>query len=760
MRRALSLALAACLAFALDPERLRADGGHAYLAASFFRQKKYDKVLKVLEGLTDPPPRLLLLQGDSLSALDRRPEAVEAYKRLIAKYPTHPESFEARRRVVGILESDKSYAALVDELRAFRSGDPEGKLPYVRLEADALFKAGRYDEAIALLEASDQEGDQRTLAEILRELDRVEAHLSGRGPDPSDFAALRRRGLLFAELKRPAEARATLAAASKLRPDDLGCLQKQAELAEAMRDLPAAEELYRTLVEKAPDEVRFASRLGALYWATGRRDHGKRIWRRLVDHAPGDLQRARLVARLFLEHQDPVSALEVIRTTREEALAPDLLTDEEESAHLMNRDVEAAAAVWLPLLLRPVAPQSGELPPRERFLELARRGPAAEKDALRALDKAIARDPAEFELVLLADELLRERGDTGAIEALVTRLAEAVGPDPATLRDHGERFRELGRPLEASILFLAARRVLGPGEAGAVAIDAAEQLLALGRADEAGRLVLPWLQPEAGPLALRAADLHGRILLEAQGKALEARRHYTEWIPRLPRGSSYGIPWVVMAARAAADAGDLGAAQQAYEALLARPGTNPHAAEIEYRLGLLFLHAGKLEEARQRLRKAAESHPEGSSANDALREVALLLDYKEAGEEALGKLLAIRHLADARRFADYRGALAKLAPADVAPPLDVEYLWIEARVLATEGRAVEALQVLAKGASLAGDGPRAADFSLALAQGLEAAGKLDEASEAYKRYLASQADSMRLEEVRARLKAIERRRVP
>lgn len=739
--------------------------GNVYLARSFFRQKKYEKVLRILETIDDPGPMLLYYRAESLAALDRRPEAVTAFKDLIARHPDRREAFDARRKVLLLLDQDKNYPALLDELRAFRAGDPEGRLPYTRLEADAQFKAGRYDEAIRLLEGSDDEADQRTLAEVLRELGRVEGYLEGLEPAGQDFDALRRRGLLFEHLKMPARAEEAFAAAAALRPGDTFCRERRAAALEGLDRDEEAMAAYRELARLAPREVKYASRVGTLLWDAGRQEEARDQWMDIVDSGRGDLQRARLVVRLFLDHQAPEDALKVIDRARAEAGDPGALLEDEERAHFMNRDPRSAVAVWVRVLLQVREPGTGEIHPRDRIRELQANGPKVREATWQALEQWMDLYPRYVEYYLLAVELLYQYGPRERLQPLMQKLIAAVGDDPGRLREFGARFRDEGRDAEAAALLTAAHARVGARVRPAVAYEAALALRAAGESARAAEILREVVEgPGLGlppGLQHKAVDLYGRVLLEDLQQNLEARRHFTAWIPKVEASSPWIVPWVVLASRAASASGDFGAAQAAYDALLARGRTPGHLAEIRYRLGRLFLDAGKLEEARKRLREHAEAFPDSSFANDALAEVSWMLDHRETDEEALVRFLGWRHLVDAGRYQDFRDAVGEVPPEEVPVELRADLTWLEARALKAEGED-QALAALldesgVEGAEAEVDSGLRSRFLWTRAEALERLGKKAEAAGAWKRFLLDHPDSLRLEEVRTRLAGLDAR---
>jgi tetratricopeptide (TPR) repeat protein len=750
---ALVLAAAASLSSALAQANL-------YRASSLYRLQKYEKLLELLEGMDDGPPRLYLYRAESLAHLERRGEAVKAYQALIEKYPDHPDAFDARRKVMLLLDQDKNYPALIDMIRKFRDEDSGKRLPYDRLEADAHFKAGHYDEAIGLLERADDEADLRTLAEILIELGRGDAYLVGRPVPPGDFAAARRRGLLLEHLRRMDAARQWYRKALDLKPEDTLSLERLAAAAEVAGDRAEAMDAYERLVALDPAELKYGAQLGKLLWAEGRQDDARKAWAAILEAGEDDPQRIKLVVRLHLDHQDPAPALERIRAGRTLLQDPRLFREEEESAHRMNRDMVSAVEVWLPLLVRPTSPGSGEIDPRERILEIAGDGGGNMDAAWTAVKRAVERYPGLVEYTLLADELLRLSGRDEEIEALIDGLAASAGGDPGLLHDHALRFRDEALHQESAQLFLAAREAAESEERWLLSLEAARELRIIQRPDRARELLATFLTEDAEApvgLVLQAADLEGRILLEDLAKNVEARAHFTRWIPRLGAESPFVVPWVVLAARGAAGAGDFPAAETAYEALLERGGNKRHTAEVHFRLGRLHLYAGELEEARKILRSVGEDYPDSDFANDAVGEVAFLLDHRDAGEEALKSFLGLRHLVDAGRLDEFRKAAREASLEDVPAPLQDDHVMLQARVLRSQGAPKAEAALLRKGADLDEDGALVPRFLWLLAEAHERSGEHALAEAAWKEYLLRHADSLHLDAVRVRIRKLQRR---
>lgn len=736
-----------------------------YQASSLYRMKKFEKLLLVLEDLEDEalaPPRLFLYKGDALASLERRNEAIDVYQDLIQRYPEHGDAFQARRKVLLLLEGDRNFPALIEAIQQYRKTDPKERLPYDRLEADAQFKAGNHDQAIALLASSDREADLRTLSEILSELKRVESFLEKNPPGTDDFASLRRRALLLDALARPSESAAMYQRALEKQPEDQFCLDRLAQAAAESGQATLAEATLRTLIRLFPEEVKYPSRLGKSLWRQGKGEAARQIWRDILEGKTPDAQRFKLVIRLFLDHRDPAGVLDILSKARQALKDRTLFREEEEAAHLMQKDIRKAVSVWIPLLRRGGVVGRTEVDAKERILELSSGSPKHFDEALAALEDARVLTPTNLEITLLLDTMLRQSGREEEVEPLLQDLIEKVGANPSRLRRYGQRFLEEERHLEASMLLSQAYRWMPPQARWSLSLDLARTLRLLGRAKEAQEILDPFFRdaPEDLPQALlvEAVDLRGRILLEDQGQNHSARQHFSAWIPRLKPGDPRAVAWVVLAARGAMGAGDFAAAEAAFEGLLERGGNRQHEASILFWYGVLHLYSGALEEGRQLLRKAAEDHPDSALANDGLAEVSFLLLHKEAGEEGIKTYYGLRHLVDFRRFSDYAAARGTLDIEALPTSLRDDALMLEARFAKAQGDLPRYRELLAKGAELDPEGPLRADFLEPLAELHEDANEFAQAERRWREFLEADPAQLRLDEIRLKLRSLARRR--
>jgi tetratricopeptide (TPR) repeat protein len=192
--------------------------------------------------------------------------AVEAdYRAALARDPTAPK---ARLGLADCLRQAHKNADAANEYAAYltlKPDDPAGQLGAGRNAAelgDADAARLHLERAAAL--ASDSAESHRVLADVLTRrgafADALKHYNRAVALDPYDLEARHGRGLVFARLDRPEEARADQAEATRLRADLSVLTSAQAKLVKAPRDREAQLVVTRWLFDhgKSPEAIRWA----------------------------------------------------------------------------------------------------------------------------------------------------------------------------------------------------------------------------------------------------------------------------------------------------------------------------------------------------------------------------------------------------------------------------------------------------------------------------------------------------------------------
>ncbi len=203
------------------------------------KMKRTDEALARIDTLYDRYPgfrlQLHLLKAEILTRAHRLQAAFDALTRALADFPAHPDLLYAR--------------ALVAE----QMGDPH--------------------QAIADLRAA----------------------LEKKPEDPNLLNAL---GYTLLEYEGPLdEARRYLEKAIRLKPDDPAVLDSYGWLQYKLGDPTRALEYLRRAYAENPD-LEIAYHLGEVYWALGRRDEARKLWREAFARAKGDPRLARFRERV------------------------------------------------------------------------------------------------------------------------------------------------------------------------------------------------------------------------------------------------------------------------------------------------------------------------------------------------------------------------------------------------------------------------------------------------------------------------------
>jgi len=198
-----------------------------------------EEALRRLEQLKDRHPQrllqLYLLQAEILTKIRDYPGAFDALSQALVEFPTHPDLLYAR--------------ALVAE----QMGNP-----------------------------------QQTITDL-------RAALEKRPEDPNILNALGYTLLEYGGSLQ--EAGELLERAIRLKPDDAAVLDSYGWLQFKLGDYAKALAYLQKAYDRNPD-LEIAVHLGEVYWALGRRDQARRIWRRALEQAGDDPRREKFAKHL------------------------------------------------------------------------------------------------------------------------------------------------------------------------------------------------------------------------------------------------------------------------------------------------------------------------------------------------------------------------------------------------------------------------------------------------------------------------------
>jgi TolA-binding protein len=628
-------------------------------------------------------------------------EAIKAYRAMLTAYPSSPEARWARVGLALALADLDDFAAARAEARWLETADPRGDLavPVLLAMARAAAERGRAEEAQEI--ASELLG--RSLGALTRSwvllLSAEVARRSGRPDEARDRFELVRQS----QVERPHMAYAALRLA-----------QLDFDARDFAQALAAAEPL---LGESLTPEVRAAALLlagEAAYWAR-QYDRAAGFYARFLSEQPQHLQAPAVMlalgwaelrrGRLEIARQR-WTAFAQAAPGHPHAAAALLL-----SAELAARagDVPAAQALLDQVLARYPGTEHADLAVLNRALLAIREGRG--KDALGDLESLARRSAASLFRG-------RIRAARGVALLQVGQFSEAGAEFGAALGQGEEALARLGlasaamlrRQWPEAVREFAAARDLASGPAAAAAeYGLAAVAFNQGRSEEFKQFAAGLLASAPDPGVIPAV-LAGMAHVAAQERQWpEARGYALRLVGQYPR-HQMAAGTVGRLAGAAAAAEQWALAREMYQTLAARyPELAGRVDRMAYAETLL--RTGGAAEARGEL----ETFVTAAAGDPRLpRALLLLAEAREAAGDRAGAY-------------EIYARLSRQFPAAKELPMG---LLAEGRLLLADGRWSEARGLLERAVE-SGDARVAAEAAFHLGEGWRAAGKHEEAVEAY-----------------------------
>ncbi|HEY5718262.1 MAG TPA: tol-pal system protein YbgF [Motiliproteus sp.] len=223
---------------------------------------------------------------------------------------------------------------------------------------------------------------------------------------------------------------------------------------------------------------------------------------------------------------------------------------------------------------------------------------------------SVQRNPVG-ELLLLIDQLQEE------VRFLRGRVEEQENQMRRMREDGRDRYRDLDRRI--TLLSQQQASALPPVRTPAVVATEPVSNLAVGIAPSTAAPSKPVVVPvTAAPVDYANADTEAfkaAFELVIKRSFPEALNAFADFQTRYPQSSLIAnvLYWTGEVERAKNEP-DLGAAQQAYSAMLQRYPSHAKAAEAYYKLGLTYQGLGDLNQARVMMQTVVDRYPEQSSA--------------------------------------------------------------------------------------------------------------------------------------------------
>ena len=276
-----------------EPEN---DDARYALGLLLLQTKRLDEAAEQFERLASRNARhdaAFYYLGRIAEAQQRFGDAIDAYRRV--RRGEH--GLNAQIRVAVLLADNGNLDAARRHLHGLHSENTQETVRIYRAEAGLLTRAERYEEAMAVFDASLRELPANSdllysrgmLAEKMDRLDLVERDMRAiiaRDPDNAD--ALNALGYTLADrTDRYEEAYSLIMRAIELKPDEPYIVDSLGWVLYRMgRHLEALEHLRRAMSLEADPEI--AAHLGEVLWVLGNRAEAREVWSTALEAAPDD----------------------------------------------------------------------------------------------------------------------------------------------------------------------------------------------------------------------------------------------------------------------------------------------------------------------------------------------------------------------------------------------------------------------------------------------------------------------------------------
>ena len=276
-----------------EPEN---DDARYALGLLLLQTQRFDEAAEQFERLASRNARhdvAFYYLGRIAEAQQRFGDAIDAYRRV--RRGEH--RLNAQIRVAVLLAENDDLDAARRHLHGLHSENTQETVRIYRAEAGLLARVERYEEAMAVFDASLRELPDNSdllysrgmLAERMDRLDIVERDMRAiiaREPDNAD--ALNALGYTLADrTDRYEEAYALILRAIELRPDESYIVDSLGWVLYRMgRHQEALEHLRRALSIEPDPEI--AAHLGEVLWVLGNRAEAREVWSTALEAAPDD----------------------------------------------------------------------------------------------------------------------------------------------------------------------------------------------------------------------------------------------------------------------------------------------------------------------------------------------------------------------------------------------------------------------------------------------------------------------------------------